>query len=334
MNENEQSHSSAVIDLKLSQIDQFYISPGDIYWKKLTSKKLVKIISAGDILNDKNKQKLLKLDGQLAIEWKCSIDNIISGREILSALKIATKEEVKNSQAIKMKKWLFNTYWAKQNNQAALLDIIIVFETLLSPEYSWAREKLNQYNIAFLKRSLLFSSMVASLGLCLGYLDFSFIKDVYLSCLFADCSIENKVVSDDFQKSIDNYRLNLEKNDANDFDYLSHVKSSIAILKSDASEMFNEVNTINLIQNHHEDSLGMGVNKLNSNELSDLQGLIVLIEKRLSYSEIDFKIGDGPEFIYNLVYSEVGKLNLLRACSIIKLSFENIQQTESVKDIA
>lgn len=329
--EKSESQNEALV----FNVMELHFSVGEIFWT-MTSGKEITLFHPGDWIRKDYLSKFIAANKTIEIKSEVNDSFCIKGLALFESLKNAEEESEKAEIRSGVIEWLSSGYW-HDNEEVGLLDLVFVFEKSFY-EFSQEEEnKLFEMSADIFKRASVVSGLLVSLAIVMGYTDYNLLKDLYhLSFLF-DVSLDETVLSTNIINALEKERLEPQSWDGN------LTQAEIEVLKSHSQVGVDEAfkyfedrisnpGLLHFIETHHERINGEGFPLgLVEGEISDLEGLIIFINNRFPYSDLEMKFGDATSFIRNLMEKSghVDAVLTNRIKKMITSEFENSELEHS-----
>jgi hypothetical protein len=246
-------------ELNLRDLEGLVLSPGDIFWIKNSGAEIL-IAKKSDFLNFALVEKIANSSHQLRMENQ--IDLSIQ-HEFMKMVN-AHRREVFFKEKLQWKKRIFDLLL--QNNLSQ-------FEIGQLAWMAWSSidrdsvKALIDFDIDLFKRSLNVASSYVFCALLLGYYQDDFLKALFTNTLKELMSIERNELLNSIKMEMEQMR----ENDTLTSDDNNFIKRIYPRSISWAGERYN----------------GSGVNAYNKKEMSDLEVLLIALERQFSYRDVD-----------------------------------------------
>lgn len=282
-------------DLNLKDLKGFVLSPGDIFWMKTSGTESL-IAKKSDYLNEALVEKLLKAGHKLAIDNQ--IDFTLK-HEFMGLIK-AHEAEVLFKEKLQWKKRIFELLLQNKLNQVELGQLAWMAWSTVDREDV---KHFIDFDLDLFKRSLNVATSYVFCALLLGYYQDNFLKKLFSSTLKDMMSMEKIELLDHMKTELESMRTHETlTNDEKEF-----VKRLYPKAFSWAGERYN----------------GSGVRAFYKREMSDLEQMMVALERHYSYRDVD---GDTIfDEIKNGKFQCEGKI-----LSVLKRSLTTEQKTSEL----
>jgi hypothetical protein len=269
---------STLKPISFSELRDMKISCGDLYWKKANG-KFVKVHNCGDHTSSKL-DRYKKVTAHLFIDLICNEEFINKGSSIISKILISLDEAERLRLRDEFLALVQPVFWEGRES-GSILDLIMIFKrTLYGIDHSF-EEVMEANAFTYHRRSVLSATLITIFAICSGYTHGDFLKDLFNICHFFDYSLSEK------ESSVED---------------ISHIKQSRKLLIESNFYSPKNMNLSRLIEFHHELLNEQGpVLGLNSEEIGDLERIIIWIENTLPFSIEEFSKNDGNSFLKKIV---------------------------------
>jgi hypothetical protein len=246
-------------ELILKNLRGHVLSPGNIFWIQKSGAK-VSIAKKSDFLNYQLIEKLFKADHQLIIEDPISLE---VQDEFLTLTK-AHSSELLFKEKLKYQKRILDLFDQHKLNQSEVSQLTWLAWSAIDAE---SIKTLIDFDLDFFKRSLNVATGIVFCAIMLGYYKDEFLKNLFNSSLKELMSMEKIELMDSMKAELDGYRKNDSLSDEAKFFF----KKAYPKTMSWAAERYD----------------GSGVNSFNLKEMSDLEIVMVSLERHYSYKEVE-----------------------------------------------
>lgn len=275
----EEVDLSTLKAISFLELRDMKISLGDLYWKK-SSGKFVKVLNCGDYTLTSRIEKFEKVTPNLFIDRVCNEDFIKKGSEIISNILNSVDEVQRLSLRDQFISHIRPVFW-QGNESGSVLDLIKVFQNALYNIDRSFEEEMEANAFVYHRRSILSATLITLLAICSGYTHGDFLKDLYNICHFFDYSLAKE---------------------GNDLENPKHIRKSRELLIDSKLYSPRNVNLSRLIEFHHELLNEQGsILKLNTEEIGDLERIIIWVENVLPYSIEEYRKDDGRSFLNKII---------------------------------
>lgn len=329
LNEMEEQARPAQEDVLVFNVLELNFSVGEIFWTMNSGKKIT-LFHPGDWVRKDYLQKFI--NAKKTIEINPIINNIYcsEGLTLFKLLKGCAEEKEKAELRDKIIEWLSSGFW-DGSEKVSLLDLVFVCEQSFFEFSEAEQEELFNASSDLFKRSSVVSGLMVCLSIVLGHTDASLLKDLYHLCYLFDISLDEEVLSSNLITALEQERVSpkawhTDLNPSERKFFISHPKDGVVKASKVFEKRINNLGLLNFIETHHERVNGEGFPLgLVEGEISDLEGLIIFINNRFPYENLNFKLGDGCSFIRKLMEKgdEVEAVLLKRIKKMITNEFDN-----------
>lgn len=246
-------------DLRLQDLKGYLLSPVDIFWIK-TSGSEVLIARKADFLNFALIEKLSN-GGQKVI---IADDNVYSFQHEFLSLVKAHQSELLFKEKIQWKNKIF---------ESVTMDKISQFELGQLAWMAWSKMSVEEartyidFDLDLFKRSLNVASSYVFCAFLLGYYQDEFLKTLYTNCLRDQMSMEKIELMDNLKAELELIR----EHDILTEEDKVFVQRLYPKTVSWAGERYN----------------GSGIKAFNKKEMSDLEIVMIALERHFSYRDVD-----------------------------------------------
>jgi len=299
------SSTEDLVELNFEVLSSMKIAKGDIFWKK-KSGKLIPLCFIGDRIDHDYISKFQKMTNVLWMKVVGNSNLVDEGVTLLKKITEASDDE----QRFKVRDEFFNYlkphFWSEEG-KGNLVDFVTIFQEVFYDLSDEQEHFLENKSLVIFKRSYLCAASTTALAMCLGYVDFDFLKDLYQVNFYMDVGIEKSQFTTSTMNVLEKERVfpgarNENLSDAEKEVVEQHAFQSISKLEGEATYNFNNKSIKRLIKFHHERLLGDGFPLgLNSDELSDLEKIIIMVFQNITYDELSFTENDGSMFLKNFI---------------------------------
>lgn len=249
----------AKTDLKLQDLKGYVLSPGNIYWMKSSGAETL-VAKKTDFLNYQLIEKLFKANHKLLIEDQIDLN---LQHEFIE-LKKAHEAEVLFKEKLQWKKRIFELL--AQTN-------LTQFEVGQLAWMGWSRidremvKNFIDFDVDLFKRSLNVASSYVFCALLLGYYQDNFLKNIFSSTMCDLMSMEKIELMNKMKAELESMRTNETLTE----EEKELVKRLYPKSISWAGERYN----------------GSGRHAFNKKEMTDLEQIMVALERHYSYRDVD-----------------------------------------------
>lgn len=321
---NALSKDNSVL-LSADELVKYAFAPGHIYYKGQ-----IFIMKAGWPVEKSFLAKFLKKKITVDVELIIHPPYISELNRLFKGLNNSKLQKDRNKSCEKIVNFLAPYIWTGEK-EGSFLDLILsVHESFYDLPVD-LDHKLKSHSLPLFKRSAYMGSLMVVLGLSCGYVDFSFLKDIYHLAFFLDYGGDQNVMSYHFFESLESMRKGTleessglgkinyseEKFKKEALDRIDHIKDSF-------KEVLVNQQVIDLVYCHYEKLNGSGFpGKVNKQELSDIEAIVVLVSENVSYEEVNFESDD----MYKHFKSAIGMNNYeenVRILSLLNKTFSKV----------
>ncbi len=310
-------------------IMEMHFSVGQIFWT-MTSGKRINLFNSGDWIQKSYLNKFLKANKTLEIEPQINEHYCSLGLELFKSFVEAEEESDKAEIREGLIEWLAKGYWNAEE-EVGMLDLAFVCAQTF---YSFSEEEedlLFESSTELFKRSSVIGSMLVCLGVVVGYLDTNLLRDLYHISFLFDCSLDEVTLSTNLISALENERNNGSEweealSESEKETFLNHSKNSASRASSLFSKRISNPGLVHFIEVHHEKINGKGFPLgLREGEISDIEGLIIFVNNRLPFRDLNFERGDASSLFKNLMErgAQLETVLTKRLKKIITNEFEN-----------
>lgn len=282
MEENDQN-----IDPIWEKILAYRFCPGRIIWTKQSGKEIV-LCHPGQIVERKKILEYLEKDMSLSYislaNWEIvdKLEEVWIRFEEESKNKIHAFEDLVTSRE-EILKILKPVFW-NGDGEESLLSLVCAFEKIFfGVSFDIEKDWIDESHL-FFERGALMGTVFTIYGLCLGYMDFQFLKKLYLSGFLLDRLTESKEHSSLYFDELDRNRKEgtgtLQDTD------LSYGNDNIQMI-------FKGPFWKNLIKRNHEKLDGTGKVGLWEGEMGDLEIGLLTLNSFVEYKHFEYSKLDG-----------------------------------------
>lgn len=287
------------IILSLDDVLSYKIAPGDLFWVRKNRTK-VQLRKAGDPIEKSYFKKFDTVPCEFTLSDSSRINFIEDNVRIFRELESVTYEQEKWDLRNTFVKWLKRNYLNDESQATALEFMLIGTKSFLrlDPE---TEQELVEYSVANYRRSALAGMVAVSFALTLGYLDFKLLQDLYHLFFLQDYAfakeggnyIYSKAQEEDRTKvggavvTFANYNMSTQL-----MDFYRHPDRSFELI-DEKKELFHQKGWSSFLKMHHEKLTGTGFqNKLNGDEIGDLEQIYIYVNSIIPYNDPDLT-GNG-----------------------------------------
>lgn len=246
-------------ELNLRELEGFVLSPGDIFWIKNSGTEIL-IAKKSDFLNFALIEKIANSNHQLRLENQIDLSLQHQFMEMVHA----HQREVFFKEKLQWKKRIFVLLLQNKLSQFEISQLAWMAWSCIDSE---SVKALIDFDIDLFKRSLNVASSHIFCALLLGYYQDDFLKALFTNTLKDLMSIERSELLNNMKTEMEQMR----EYDTLTEDDKSFIKRIYPRSISWAGERYN----------------GSGVNAYNKKEMSDLEVLLIALERHFSYYDVD-----------------------------------------------
>jgi hypothetical protein len=294
-----------LVEINFEELAEMNIASGDIFWKK-SSGKMIPLCLNGDRIDHAYFDKFKSLTTSFWINTLGDEEQTNIGVNLLLDFKNAETDYEKVQAREKLIAYLKPLYWNEGSN-GSLLDFVMIFNKVFYSLNQEEEDYLINRSMTLYRRSTLTSATIVLFAMCVGYLDYGFLKDLYHVCFYMDSGIEKSQFTINTMTTFEKERIfpgarkeSLSESDAEIIE--NHTLASREEVDKATAYKFKNKGIKRLINFHHERLIGDGFPiGVNSEELSDLEKIVIMVFQNISYEEIKFSKSDGENFLNSLL---------------------------------
>lgn len=284
---------------------ELHFSVGEIFWTMSSGKKIT-LFHPGDWIRKSYLKKFVDAGKTIEISPEVNDSYCVKGLELFRALKEAEEEQVKAELRDNIIEWLSSGYWNGEE-EVGLLDLAFVFEQIFYEFNNEEEEILFAMSGDLFKRSSVVSSLLVSMAIVMGYTDFELLKDLYHLTYLFDVSLDETILSTNIINALEQERMSPQSwhGDLNEAElevFKAHSANGVDKAFKFFESRISNPGLMHFIETHHERINGKGFPLgLVEGEISDLEGLIIFINNRFPYNNLEMKSGDAKSLIRDLM---------------------------------
>lgn len=286
--------------ISAQEVLSWVLAPGDVYWMRSSGSS--RIVNTGQIVNQELISKFQNKN-VLQVDFKFSTQKEII-ESLINLFKNLQNEKFEANK-VQISKKILKNFFLSETENIPFLEILYTCQRSFYSFTPEQTEKLRAIDLALFQRSSLVSGLIVYLALGLGYLDFSFLKDLYHTCYLIDYGFSHQQVSTTLLKALEEDRRSeingiefLEEKGLKSECFKNHPVKGNSMAKDDFNQIIVNKELFSLITLHHENFDGTGFPlRLNEKDLLDLETLFILINKLTSYEWREIIKGEGKDFV-------------------------------------
>ncbi len=309
--EDVTTKESEICEISIQDLHEMIFTPGEIYWKK-RSGKLLKVLNAGEAIDEKNITKFEKNQMKLKIKCFVNMELIDLAVENLKNLKQATNEVERIAIRKTILFWLKNNYW-EDDAKGNFLDLTKIGERAFYIFDREMTETLKGMSRSVFERSALVATIGVFCALSLGYTDFKLLQDTYSLSFLLDFAFDKTSYSFNLNKATELERnvpgdgvsfLIIGKDTGPELNsFMQHTFKGARLARERCGKFFNNEEILKYIIVHHERINGNGFPlRINEDEMSDIEMLIIFLNGLIPYNTFKYAKNDGKAFFKKVIY--------------------------------
>lgn len=305
---------------KLKQILEMPVASGNIYWLKQKSKGQVLIARAGDLLN-LNLIKKFNDDHKFHVERVMKFDNFMDMKNKLQAYKSSKLERTRIQNIVSFLVEVRDLYYL-EGKESSILSLSSACLDSFKYEDSEFYRELYELSVPLFKRSIRFAALGAVYALAMGYTDFKLVQDFYNICFYGVYGFLNDNYTSQTLEFLEQERTNA-----------GTLAVRITAIKNEMEEKFQGQFSHQFVENMRnfcfEKRDGVGLpQKINEDELNDLENIYVLLSNTMTFQELEFKPADGNQYIWKMLKTENAVKGMFRIKGMLGKRFDEIKLIE------
>ncbi len=331
---------SAQLQIKAEDLQDYLISPGNVFIT-LKSGKVLQLFRAGTPIDRGRMQHYLALSKSLSIERVTDFLNVKRSQELWLSLR-EERDFAKVPEArLKILHWFKKVYW-DGTESGSLLDLVNIGEQVFYKLPVELEGMIKSHNFDLFTRGALMGTLGATLCLCLGYVEFPFLRDFYHLCMLLDMRLHQKMsfsLHEAMEKGREDYQAaisHLENMGLTDEVKLYKTHEDIAP-SEEFKKVFADSGLVHLISKHHErvDASGFP-HHLSEGEMSDAECLLIFLDSLFPMHEMSFARNDGKGFFKKAIGENTlnEKVLSIRLEKMFEHIFATLPEEEQVEDIS
>ncbi|HAZ13784.1 MAG: hypothetical protein A2X86_19700 [Bdellovibrionales bacterium GWA2_49_15] len=281
--------------LVISELQNYLISPGDVFFTFKTG-KVVKLLRAGSPVDPARMKRYLSSAGSLSIEKVTDPVNVARSQELWLGLRNEKDFLKVPGMRLKILQWFKKVYWDGTEN-GSLLDLVNIGERVFYGLPPQIESVMKSKCFDLFTRGALMGSLGATLCLALGYVEFSFLRDFYHTCMLLDMKLHEKMsfsLHEAMEKGRQDYEEGLQYLEGLGLPLETQLYQDHEQMHENISNLFSDYNVALLIARHHERVDGTGFpGRLSEGEMSDVECLLLFLDALLPMQEMNFSSNDG-----------------------------------------
>jgi hypothetical protein len=305
---------------KLKQILEMPVASGNIYWLKQKSKGHVLIAKAGDLLNLKLINKFTD-DHKFHVERVIKFDNFMDMKNKLAAYKNSNTERTRVQNLTNFLCDVRDLYFL-EGKESSILSLSSACLETFKYEDSEFYSELYELSVPLFKRSIRFASLGAVYAMAIGYTDFKLVQDFYNICFYGVYGFLNENYTSKTLEFLEQERENP-----------GTLAVRITEIKNAMEDKFKERFTYQFVENmknfcfEKRDGTGLP-NKINEDELNDLENIYILLSNTMTFQELEFKPADGTQYIGKMLKTNNAVKGQFRIKGMLVKRFDEIKPIE------
>lgn len=294
-------NSTDEIDPLVFNVMEMHFSVGEIFWTMSSGKK-ISLFHPGDWIRKDYLRKFIDAGKEIQIEPIVNDEFCSKGLMLFKKLMETEEEKEKADIREEIITWLSVGFWNGEE-EVGLLDLVFVCEQSFYSFTTEEEQRLFDASGDLFKRSSAVGGLLVMLAIVLGYMDKDLLRDLYHLCFLFDISLDESVLSTNLINALEHERLSpqswhdaLEDSEVDTFK--THSNEGVEKAFSLYEERISNPGLLHFIETHHERVNGQGFPLgLQESEISDLEGLIIFVNNRFPYSNMEMKSGDAKAFL-------------------------------------
>jgi len=286
---------------KIEDLKGYILYPGDIFWQKKSGP--LKIAHAGDPINPKELEKYLKINQTLKIHWLINEKKVEIACKLIQKIKETNFDHIKAMERQILFDWFTENFY-DDKNESTLLELAIIGHREFYKFEEGFTNKCSETSVELFRRCSVLASLNVFFAIAFGYLDYSFLSDVYHITYLFDYSFEregysyNLLQASEFERISGQDGRNLLKEGSELAIFDQHPYSSKSYAEMDFYQIIENKNLFELIEKHHEKFNGKGFPVgISEQEMSLLECIIIFTAAAIPYEGTEFKQNDGRGYI-------------------------------------
>ena len=312
------------------ELVSWIMSPGTVYWYRRQGRP-VKLLMPGQIVDPAFLKKFPQHE-KFIIQRVFDQEACNPVLQYFELLKSADNEKDRITSIKYIINWLDCRYF-RGTDSGQLLDLALVGIKAFYQLTPATTKDLIDLDIDMFQKSALIAACSIFYALCMGYTDYLLLQDLYHLLILRDFHFSKERISFTQKQLLESTFQDMEKINSNcnvsmnDKKIISEHSERSAILVSERlRDIFHYPELISTIKVHHENLKGSGwPNKLNDDELNDLERIVIFVESIFPCGKLAFVKNDGKEFIDLYQKNKIKDVKDIIDTRLIKIVDETIR---------
>lgn len=329
--------------ISFKELLEHCLSPGEVHLNRARGKTF-KLLKAGDFVDRDYLKKYSDDKFQLIVKRSVDPSYVKEWTDVFLEFKYAKDEKTKIQARKLILQMVKRDFWHGGSN-SSILDLIYACEKVFLKYDYKILKNLEAVQTAYLKRSFIIASVIPVCAIILGYMDFSYLQDLYNLGILFDFSLDPEIFTFDISEVLEMERENSGQGEvyAHDFkngkEIIDRVKKSSKILHDSTIKKlityFNKIDSINILKKMHEKFDGTGFPYgLNSFEMSDVECLFCLVHGSIELDSLSCQRGEGATLVKKILNTDNIHFPLRRCQKVLinELSRVNEDELQKLKE--